>query len=356
MKAVEKREAHDWYFIQGIHRSGTTILGTWLQETEVFRTLTLADYVAIMNDPARYPMFDIVRKGAAPYLRKLEEILGRATREFDNIRVEPGTFEEFSHLTMNEPPFTRPWRIFAHRKPWNQFNPKYVHMLGPESIQRFKALSGILGQGDKRPQLYKNPFDVANPFVYGLDARHIFIFRNPIDILNSMISQVHGNYRQRNLYVSATSRFYRESYRSLWYRAASRYGSKSLPGARVLAHRVVTELNTQMDLIESLDPERYVCVEYEYMCQDENLTPDEAHPHRDHTIGHILRFFKLDPLGVKRIKSRTRQRNNPLPPEVLKLRPSIEDKLSRYYEKMRQVRKDLSDDFSANGNRSASQP
>jgi len=335
-----------WYFIQGIHRSGTTILGTWLQETGVFRTFTLKDYITILEDPARYPMFDIVRRGAEPHLRKLKERMGPLTREFDNIRVDQGTFEEFAHLTMNEPLFTRPWRIFAHRKPWSQFNPKYVYKIGPENIERLKALSRILGQGDTRPQLYKNPFDVANPFVYGLEAKHIFIFRNPVDILNSMIGQVLGNYRRRNLYVSATSRFYRESFRSPWYRAISRYGPKTLPGVRVLAYRVISELRTQMDLLESLDPGRYVCVDYDYMCQDENLAQGEEHPHRDHAIEHILRRFDLDRSGIRNIRSRPTPRNSQFPPAVLKLKPSIEEKLGRYYEKMFQVRKMLAEEFS----------
>lgn len=45
----------DWYFIEGIHRSGTTILGTWLQETGVFRTLTLGHLLDIADDPVLSP-------------------------------------------------------------------------------------------------------------------------------------------------------------------------------------------------------------------------------------------------------------------------------------------------------------
>lgn len=337
----------EWYFIQGIHRSGTTILGTWLQETGVFRTLTLGDIVNISEDRSHAPKFEIALAGGAADRRRLKSLMGKVSREFDRVRVTREMFEEYSHLTMSEPPFTRWAKLLTLRKFWSQFNPKYVFKLDKDSLNRFVDLSRILADGDSRPQLHKSPFDVANPFIYGLPAKHIFIFRDPLDILVSMIRQVRDNYRTRIPYIAAVSRFYRESYRCWWYRAASLYGAPTSLGIKVLRHRVVTELNTQMDLMETLDENKYVCVDYDQMCRDDDGSPDDGHPYRDHTVEYLLRFFGLATLGVKNIKSETKRRTNHMPASVRKLKPSIEKGLPRYYRKMREVRENLERDFSA---------
>jgi hypothetical protein len=335
----------DWYFIQGIHRSGTTILGTWLQETGVFRTLTLGDILRIAEDPARSARFEAALRGAAPDIRKLKSLLGETTRGFDHVRVNREMFEEYSHLTMDEPPFGKWAELLTGRRPWAHFNPKQVFKLGPGNIDRFVALSRILGEGDPRPQLHKNPFDVANPYVYGFEARHIFVFRDPVDILASIVRQVRDNYRKRIPYIAAVSRFYRDSYRCWWYRAASLYGGPSPLGIRVLRHRVVTELDTQMDLMESLGKGVAVCVDYDHMCRDDDGSPGEEHPYRDHAVGYILRAFGLPTDGLRKIRSETRRRANHVPPSVRRLAPFLKRSLPRYYRKMKQVKEALEKDF-----------
>ncbi|MFO7732222.1 MAG: hypothetical protein R6X21_01075 [Candidatus Aminicenantes bacterium] len=334
----------DWYFIQGIHRSGTTILGTWLQETNVFRTLTLGDIVRISEDPAYSRLFDTVFHGAASDIRRLKSLLGQINRGFDDVHVDSEMFEEYSHLTMDEPPFGKWAELLTGRRPWAHFNPKHVFKLKPSNIHRFVALSRILGERDARPQLHKSPFDIANPYIYRLKARHIFVFRDPIDILASMLRQVQDNYRRRIPYIAAVSRFYRESYRSWWYRAASLYGGPSPLGVRVLRHRVVTELNTQMDLMNTLDDDAYVCVDYDQMCRDDD-SPGQENPYRDHTVGYILRAFGLPTDGIRKIRAKTRRRANHVPSSVRRLEPSIVRSLPRYYRKMRQVREALDKDF-----------
>jgi len=335
----------EWYFIQGIHRSGTTILGTWLQETGTFRTLTLGDIINISQDPVLSARFEPALKGGITHLRNLRDALGNLTREFDDIRVTRDLFEEYAHLTMSKPPFSRWLNLLRLQKPWNQFNPKYVFKLGRDNIERFMAMSQIIGRGDDRPQLFKNPFDVANPFVYGLEAKHIFIFRDPIDILSSMVRQVRENYRRKNPYIYAVSRFYRESYRGWWYRLASLYGVSTPFGVRVLARRIITELNAQMDLMSALDKNQYVCVDYDFMCRDEDSSASEGHPRRDHTVSHILRFFGLDTKGIVKIKSRTKRRINRLPAMVSNLKPYLEKKLPLYLDKMTEVRENLEREF-----------
>jgi len=343
----------DWYFIEGIHRSGTTILGTWLQETGVFRTLTLGHLLDIADDPVLSPEFAAALEGGETERRELRELLGSVTRKFDHVRVNREMFEEYSHLTMHEPPFSRGIGLLASPKPWKQFHPRHVFRLDPASIGRFRALSRILGKGDPRPQLFKNPFDVSNPFVYGLPARHIFVFREPVDILVSMIRQVRQNYVQRNPYVAAVSRFYRESYRSRWYRALTLLGATPL-GIRVLSRRIVTDLEGQMDLMEGLAQDSYVCVEYEYMCMDEDGPQDAGHPHRDHTLACILESFGFDAAGIRNVRSRTKRRNNHTPPAVKALKPALDKRLERYRRKMLEVRQSLETDFRTGSTRSFS--
>ena len=336
----------DWYFITGIHRSGTTILGTWLQETGVFRTLTLGRLLEIADDPALASEFAVALEGGERERRELRTILGRITRRFDQVRVNIRMFEEYCHLTMDEPPFRRGLGLLAIPRPWKLYHPRNVFRLGPSSFGRFRALSRILGQGDDRPQLFKSPFDVSNPFVYGLPARHIFVFREPAEILASMIGQVENNYRRWNPSVAAVSRFYRESYRSLWYRAASLLGPTPL-GARVVARRVVTDLEAQMDLMATLGEDRYVCVEYDYMCRDENGTGGGDHPHRDHMLRRVLGRFGLDTSGVRDVRSHTRKRDSHLPRTVRRLKPLLDKRLERYRRKMFEVRSSLERDFEA---------
>ena len=336
----------DWYFIQGIHRSGTTILGTWLQETGAFQTLTLGRLLDIADDPGLSAEFAVALEGGKSDRAQLKALLGRVTRQFDHVHVTRDMFEEYSHLTMDEPPFTRGLGLLASPKPWKQFHPRHVFRLGPANIESFRALSRALGDGDGKPQLFKSPFDVSNPFVYGLPAKHIFVFREPVDILVSMIKQVEDNYRRRNPYVAAVSRFYRESYACRWYRALSLLGSTPL-GIRVLARRIVTDLEGQMSLMEGLDSSSYVSVDYEYMCQDEDGPPGQGHPHRDHTLTYILRSFGLDTGGIGNVRSRTKRRKNHRPPAVEALRPLLDRRLERYRRKMFEVRQDLESDFQA---------
>lgn len=336
----------EWYFVQGIHRSGTTILGTWLQETGTFRTLTLGDILDIADDPELASEFAVAFEGGEEDLRTLREILGRATRQFDHIRVTRQLFEEYGHLTMNRPPFRRGPALLAVPKPWKQFHPRHVFRLDPGNVGRFRALSRILGRGDPRPQLYKNPFDVSNPFVYGLPAKHIFVFREPADILVSMAMQVGENYRRRNPYVAAVSRFYRESYGSWWYRALSRLGS-TRAGLRVLMSRIVTDLEAQTDLMDSLDEDRCVAVDYDFMCRDEDLEAGDPHPHRDHTLEHILGRFGLETRGVRNVRSRTKRRDNHMPPAIRAVRPFLDKRLERYRRKMLEARDRLEKGFRA---------
>lgn len=334
----------DWYFVQGIHRSGTTILGTWLQETGAFRTLTLGDILDIADDPALASEFAIAFEGGNNDLQILKMILGQTTRQFDHIRVSRDLFEEYCHLTMNQPPFSRGLKLLSLRQPWKQFHPRRVFRLGPDNIERFRALSRFLARNDSRPQLYKSPFDVSNIFVSGLPARHIFVFREPADILVSMLMQVRENYRRRNPYVAAVSRFYRESYRSRWYRTACLLGS-TWAGVRVLANRIVTDLMGQLDLIESLGEGRYMCVDYDFMCRDEDLAHGEPHPHRDRVLERILTTFGFDPGGIRNVHSRTKKRGNHMSPAVEAVRPRLEKRLDRYRGKMLEVRDELEKGF-----------
>jgi hypothetical protein len=343
-------QSREWYFVQGIHRSGTTILGTWLQETGVFQTLTLGRLLDIAGDPLLAPEFSVALDGAEGDIRELKALLGRMTRQFDHVRVTREMFEEYGHLTMNEPPFRRGLGLLASPRPWKQFHPRYVFRLGPTNIERLRSLSRILARNDPRPQLFKSPFDVSNPFVYRLPAKHIFVFREPVDILVSMIKQVESNYGRRNTYVAAVSRFYRESYGCWWYRALSRLGSTPA-GVRVLSRRIVTDLEGQMDLMAGLDEDRYVCVDYDFMCRDEGGAPDAEHPHRDLAIEHVLGRFGLDTAGVRRVRSRTRRRDNHVPASARAVQPLLEKRLDRYRQKMLEVRRGLERDFSVRSRR-----
>lgn len=337
----------DWYFIQGIHRSGTTILGSWLQETGVFRTLTLGDVIAISEDPVKYPEFDIARKGGEAELKRLKSHLGNSTRKFDNIGLTLETFEEYTRLTTNEPPFSHWGGLLTFRRSWKEFYPRNLYRLGLESMGRFEALSRVLGEKDDRPQLYKNPYELANPYIYELDAKHIFIFRDPIEILNSLVKQVQEFYKRKNPYLTAVSRFYRESYRNLGYRGLALLGAMTTIGAHIISQRIINELNTQLDLMDTLDERRYVCVEYAYLCQDENgsSSGNGSHPHRDHAIAYILEYFGLDPSGVNNIKSKSMPRKISLLPAVKRLQPKLKQKLGRYYQRMEDVRERLRKNF-----------
>lgn len=332
----------DWYFIQGIHRSGTSILGSWLQETGVFRVLTLGDVIRIFEDPQNYPEFEIARKGGEPELRELKAKLGHWTRGYDNIRVTADTFEEYPRLTTAEPPFGKLCQVLASRRPWSHFYPRNLYCLGSDNIEKFQVLSKILGQKDDRPQLYKNPYDLTNPYVYQLKARHIFIFRDPVDTLNSLVKQVQGFYKKINPYLAAVSRFYRESYKNKLYRSFALLGSVMPVGVQMICRRIISELNTQIELMENLDGRHYYCVDYEDLCLDNHETHNDdesSYPQRDKAINNILDFFGLDTNTVMHIRSSVAIRNNSLLPSVKKLQPKLKRELYRYYKKRDEIRK-----------------
>ena len=181
-------------FVIGPHRSGTTILCRVLMETGCFNLITVYDLIN------RRRLLRLHYEGkteqARQELARLFAAKGLEDRDIDSMKVTPDLPEEYCYAL--DPPARRP-------------------MLKPENVRGFlefcRKVQAI--QDSSRPLLLKNPYDTVN-FLYLRwafpHARFVFIYRNPVDIVNSQVKAVSSLLEHKNEYVAMLL----ERYRRTW--------------------------------------------------------------------------------------------------------------------------------------------
>ena len=291
LKSVEVRPV----FIVGPHRSGTTLLHRILAETGKFNVVTVHH---ILN---RHRLLHLYFNGQDQAAR--EEL----AREFESkgIRAESMNSREFTPDAIEEYCYAlEPQR----RKP----------RLAPENAENFKIFCKKLQvvQDPSRPLLLKNPFDGVG-FLYIREvfpqARFIFIYRNPVDIISSKIRLNRLLLSRKFEYHAAIIDSYRQLFEKPLKLATARFlFSERLPVMRTLVVRDVSENCDYMLANSGKFGAHGMGISYPELCNEPTSV-----------IRHILDFAGIAADGLPDYSNMIRKREPDILPEVERARERI---------------------------------
>lgn len=242
-------------FIIGPHRSGTTFLNQLLIDTGRF------NFTSVFHILNRDRLLTLRESGgeqqAEHDLQRQFEELDLKTRGYDDIEVCPQMPEEYAYALERQ-----------GRRP----------VLKPENLQSFLTFCRKVQylQGVGRPLLLKNPFD-ANHFLYAAEvmpqARFIFIFRNPVEIISSQLKAIRYSLEQKCEYDALVSERYRRIADSRFLLPAARLiYSDRLPFLfEQILHHVASQCDFIVHNIGKLG-DRACTIRYADLCERPRVT------------------------------------------------------------------------------------
>ena len=291
-------------FILGLHRSGTTILYKMLSKTQCFNYVTiyhLAKYDQLIHD----------------HINKLEEISkkevirfilnnGLKDRYIDRIRVAPDTPEEYGFL-------------LRHGNLQNMITPKKL----PKFVEIARKIKYISNK--EKPLLLKNPLDFQN-FIYIKkvfpDAKFIFIHRNPLRVLSSLIKALRLIFKNKKTLPDQLFQYYKKAFDNpLLLNTIRFFLYKNFPFGLMLITLYASRFTKYyMKNIGLLSKSDYICLTYEDLCND---------PQKN--IENIMSFLDIKMKTKIDFKSFIHPRKNPLDESVSRLRMFIFKKMKNYF-------------------------
>ena len=252
-------------FIMGSARSGTTILYRLLGMTERFNSVTayhLLDYDRLLAHHLEGTTEQAKRDLAERFQKA-----GVSGARFDGVEISPDFPEEYGFGLQSG----------------------YRIQLSPGTLPRFLELCRKVQfvSVPDRPLLLKNPWDSRNfMFIKKVlpESRFIFIHRNPVDVVRSLLEGVRSLLGSRNAYHALLA----ESYDRLMDRPALLFLARLMfsshfgLGTRVVGRQVARDARYFVQNVGSLAPADYVSVRYEDLCRDPGPI-----------VNQILRFLEL---------------------------------------------------------------
>jgi LPS sulfotransferase NodH len=289
-------------FLQGHHRSGTTILYKVLAETGLFNVTTVYHVV----NRERLAAIHAARGEAAARadLQRLFESRGLEDREFDSVPIGPDLPEEYAYALR-----------YQGRRP----------RLDDRNLDSFfefcRDVTAI--QDPARPLLLKNPFDVDN-FVYMRrvlpGAQFVYIHRNPVDVINSQVRTIRSLLDRKNEYVALVHARYRALFEQPLKLAAARaMYSGRLPVLVAQVSRSVARINDYFLRHGAELGDRGLDLTYEELC---------AEPGR--TMARILDFVGVRDGSARDYAALIKPRDAALLPEVARRRERIRARNAEY--------------------------
>jgi hypothetical protein len=272
-------------FIMGNARSGTTILYRLLAMTERFNCVT-AYHLINYDELLANHLGQTTDRAKEELARRFRE-LGIAGARFDGVEISPDFPEEYGFLLGDR------------------------QQLTPRTLPRFIELARkvqFISAAD-RPLLLKNPWD-SRRFLYIKklfpESRFVFIHRNPVEVVQSLLEGMRSLLRSRNAYHALLS----EHYDRLWERPLRRslarllFSSRFGAGPRVVGWQVARTARYFLDHVRSLPEADHLSVRYEDLCQDPGAV-----------IHRILGFLGRPDNSQVRYRDFIRVRERPRPPE-----------------------------------------
>jgi hypothetical protein len=275
-------------FIIGPHRSGTTLLYRVLTETGNFNTTSTFH---IVN---RHRLLALRATGqeqaARDELDRWFDEKGLRGKEHNSAPITPDLPEEYCFALEHQGK-----RIVVDQRNLQSFN---------EFCRKVQLV-----QDPSRPLLLKNPYDTLN-FLYLRDhvpdARFVFIYRHPVDVVNSQIRLLRQMIHKRSEY-----------HMLMFHRLRALHDN---PVKLALARLVYSEHLPLMILQTS----HYVSRNCDYILENVDklgnaamgLTYPQLCGNTNHQIGRILSFLDLKEKNPQDYARIIRERDTPVLPEV----------------------------------------
>ena len=290
-------------FIQGVERSGTSILYTLLASTNNFNALTAYH---IINYSELIYNFENNKESAAK--TKLAEFFNSVQKDrcIDKLKIMPDFAEEY--------------RFLLDRK-------KGLETIQPDTISLFNEIcKKIQYISDKnKPLLLKNPPDFSN-FLYIKsilpNAKFIFIHRNPLNTLHSQLRAMRSLLENKSEYMALMSPGYGKVFDKKlllsYYRFM--YSDKVSIRATSAVNKLADSANKFLQDITKLDKNCYTETFYEKLCSNPNTE-----------ISTIFDFLQISNENQD-YSAYVKPRKTAELKELEKLKKKIDKKLKNYIE------------------------
>jgi hypothetical protein len=236
-------------FIMGSARSGTTILYRLLAMTERFNCVTayhLIDYDELLANHLRGTTEQAKRN-----LSERFRHLGISGARFDGVEVSPDFPEEYG------------FRLGHGQRITARTLPRFLELC--RKVQ-FVSTPG-------RPLLLKNPWD-ARAFLYIKrvlpESRFIFIHRNPVEIVQSLVDGVRSLLEARNAYHALLAQSYDRLMAQPLRRSVARFlfSPRWRLGTGIVGWQVARTARYFLDHVGSLPETDHISIRYEDLCRD----------------------------------------------------------------------------------------
>ena len=289
-------------FIMGNPRSGTTLLYQLLDMTQCFNSVTA--YHLIRYDEVLTNYVHQTTEGAKKQLGDFFHEIGIKDSRFDRVEITSDFPEEYGFILSSG------YRL--HLSPKNL--PKFIELC--KKIQ-------FVSEPD-RPLLLKNPWDYPN-FRYVKEvfpaSKFIFIHRNPINVMNSLLKAIRSLLRKKDPYHALLADWYNRLMEKPFqlYMARLLFSSHFDLGTRIVSQSIVRTTNYFLRNVRLLAETDYINIRYEDLCENPRSV-----------ISEILTFMGLSERSDVKYEAFIQMRQPSLLKEVERNKISILKRLEKY--------------------------
>lgn len=278
-------------FIIGVPRSGTSLLNHLLAETKGVNFVNayhVLKYGEILSNYINHKQDQEYQE-----VQRLIDSFAMETRDVDQIPISPYTPEEYEFI-LNQS---------GYRMMVNENNTSLIK----EICQKIQYISS----DPKRPILLKNPMD---SYTFPLlkkrfpNAKMIFIYRDPINSLNSWLKFCIKILGAKNLYAYHIWRNYRDIVDNpLLFNLFNFLGTSKFLNVRILVSSYAFQraYSSLLKNVGYLPSEDIVSIKYEDLCQDPNTIMQK-----------IINFLEIDLPEKIDFANRVNPRETSLLPDV----------------------------------------
>lgn len=294
-------------FIMGEYRSGTTVLYRLLNMTKAFNSVLayhMARYDELLANHAAGRTEDAIAE-----VNREMEARGIVTRTLDAVRVDASSPLEC-------------WPVLL-RKGTMRLSPRSQPAFD-EMCRKIQFISDAM-----RPVLIKNPADLTHFMeVKALypESKMIFIHRNPIHTMDSMLRAMRRAWFKGNAYTQMMSRSYARLQNNPLIRGTMQWLLDPDAQRMVITHQMVRRItrgaNYYQKHIDGLDRSDYCVLRYEDLCADPNRT-----------IGDILDFLGLEPEVQMDFAPLVEPREVVLLPEIARIETKLRERFATIMER-----------------------
>jgi hypothetical protein len=287
----------------GPHRSGTTILCRILAATGCFNTSTA--YHILNRDRLLELYFTGQEQAAKEALKRLFVSRGMYGVEYNSMRLGPDSIEEYGFAL-----------DYQGRRP----------LLDRRNLRGFDEFCRKLQliQDPGRPLLLKNPYDTLN-FIQIHQvfpaARFIFIYRHPVDVINSQTRLLRSFFRERDEYHFLLHNRYRRMYQRPIQLALARmiYSERLGLFVRQVSHYVSSNFDYILEHVDDLG-ETAIGLTYQELCRRPNTV-----------VQRVLAFLGETERTPRDYSDMIQTRTSPILPEVERHRAWIGKRNAAYW-------------------------